>query len=159
MCIMLWIVYFDDFHVDLERRLMQPYKLVRYDNIPANAKPSALIITGSKKRILRENDFPLLQKLIEKTSGKVIGICFGFQYLALLTGGTIIEDQKYKGIKNSHYYNHYDKVISLPKPWVVEERQDNFISCASLNNWRGFQFHPEKKQSDYIKYIKGLTNI
>ncbi len=158
---MLWVVYFDDFYKDVERQLQKrgiKYKLVHCDNIHANTKPSALIICGSKKRILREQPHSKLKELIAKTMGPVIGICYGFQYLALLSGGTIIEDQRFKGIRSEHYYNHHDKVVALPSAWNILETDDGFISVASnpSKNWFGTQFHPEKKQVDFDKYVINL---
>lgn len=154
---MLVVVYFDDFYKELVRRLNVKYKLVHYTKIPINLKPSALIITGSKKRILREPPIPELDNLIQKTSGPVIGICYGFQYLARLSGGTIKEnDAAYRGLKNGHHYNHYDKVVALPTTWMVLEKEDDFISVAKCKNWIGYQFHPEKKQIDFDKYIVSI---
>jgi GMP synthase-like glutamine amidotransferase len=46
-------------------------------------------------------------------------------------------------------------VVALPKTWNVLETEQNFISVA-LNpskKWIGYQFHPEKKQVDFDKYI------
>ena len=155
---MLWVVYFDDFYVDIERQLQRCgviYKIVHCDNINANTKPTSLIICGSKKRILREQPHSKLKELIAKTTGPVIGICYGFQYLALLSGGTIVEDERFKGMRSKHYYNHHDKVVALPKTWNVLESEQNFISAASnpSKKWIGYQFHPEKKQVDFDKYI------
>jgi GMP synthase (glutamine-hydrolysing) len=130
---------------------------VHYTQIPKNLKPSALIITGSKKRILREPLIPELNNIIHKTSGPVIGICYGFQYLALLDGGKIEENQvAYRGIKSGHHYNHYDKVVALPRSWTVLEKEDDFISVAKCKNWIGYQFHPEKKHIDFDKYIVSI---
>ncbi len=154
---MLIVVYFDDFYKEIVRRLNIKFKLVHYTKIPINLKPSALIITGSKKRILREPPIPKLDNLIQKTSGPVIGICYGFQYLARLSGGTIKEnDTAYRGIKSGHHYNHYDKVVALPKSWTVLEKEDDFISVAKCKNWIGYQFHPEYKQIDFDKYIVSI---
>jgi GMP synthase-like glutamine amidotransferase len=161
---MLVIVYFDVFYRDLVTKLKTRYKLVHYTQIHAGLTPSALIITGSKKRILREPSYPELDALIRKTTGRVIGICYGFQYLARLSGGLIREGTEvFRGIREpkaplGHYYNHYDKVVKLPKPWIELEHQDDFISIAyePKKQWIGYQFHPEKKFSDFEKYIGSL---
>lgn len=172
---MLVIVYFDAFYRDLVTKLKTRYKLVHYTQIHPDLTPSALIITGSKKRILREPSYPELDALIRKTIGPVIGICYGFQYLARLSGGLIREGTEvFRGIREpsapdwtlrepkapakSHYYNHYDKVVKLPKQWIELEHQDDFISIAyePKKQWIGYQFHPEKKFSDFEKYIGSL---
>lgn len=156
---MIVVIYFDDFYKDLIRKLSKKYKLVHYTQIPATLNPTALIITGSKKRILREPQNKDLDNIIKRTTGPVIGICYGFQYLARLDGGKIEENATaFRGIRSEHYYNHYDKVVSLPKDWIVLEREQNFISIAMkpANTWIGYQFHPEKKQFDYEKYIGSI---
>ncbi len=154
---MLVIVYFDDFYKDLIRKINKKYKLVHYMQIPSSLKPTTLIICGSKKRILREPRFEKLDQLIKNTSGLVIGICYGFQYLAQLSGGKIVENTSaQRGIISSHYYNHYDKVVYLPNSWTIVEREQDFISIASTYKWIGYQFHPEKKQTDYDKYIGSI---
>jgi len=154
---MLIVVYFDDFYKEIVRRLNIKFKLVHYTKISSTDRPSALIITGSKKRILREPPIPKLDNLIQKTSGPVIGICYGFQYLARLSGGIIKEnDAVYRGIKSGHHYNHYDKVVALPRSWTVLEKEDDFISVAKCKNWIGYQFHPEKKHIDFDKYIVSI---
>lgn len=168
---MLVIVYFDVFYRDLVTKLKTRYKLVHYTQIHPDLTPSALIITGSKKRILREPSYPELDALIRKTIGPVIGICYGFQYLARLSGGLIREGTEvFRGIREpsapdvlslnslGHYYNHYDKVVKLPKQWIELEHQDDFISIAyePKKQWIGYQFHPEKKFSDFEKYIGSL---
>ena len=154
---MLVIVYFDDFYKDLIRKINKKYKLVHYTQISSLLKPTTLIICGSKKRILREPRIAKLDQLIKNTSGPVIGICYGFQYLAQLSGGKIEENATvFRGILSSHYYNHYDKVVYLPNSWTIVEREQDFISIATTNNWIGYQFHPEKKQTDYDKFIGSI---
>ncbi len=159
---MLVIIYFDDFYKDLIRRIDNKYKLVHYTQIPKTLVPDTLIITGSKKRILREPLCHDLDDIIHRTKGPVIGICFGFQYLARLDGGILEENPTvFRGIRDGHHYNHYDKVISLPKGWIVVERESDFISVAAKplafnKYWIGFQFHPEKKQTDFEKYIGSI---
>ncbi len=155
---MLLIIYFDIFRKDLVRRLEENdiiYDIVKYDNLSSyvpKSKITKIIITGSKKRVLRENDFPLLEPFLEKNI-KIIGICFGFQYLALKSGGKVIEDNLYKGRRQGLYFNHHDKVISLPKKWTTISVIDGFINIASTNKWIGFQFHPEKDVEHFKHYL------
>ena len=119
--------------------------------------PTKVIITGSKKRVLRENHFPLLETLLEKNI-KIIGICFGFQYLALKTGGKVVEGVNFKGRRKTEsgeepYFNHNDRILMLPNQWKIISRMDDFINIAATNKWIGFQFHPEKDPEYFKTYV------
>ena len=155
---MLLVVYFDIFKNDLIKRLNESnisFEIAKYDQIDLSIHYDTVIITGSKKRVLSRNEFPLLEQLLSRASTNIIGICFGFQYLALKSGGFIIEDKLFKGFRGNPqlYFNHYDKVVRLPKNWKVIGRQDNFINIAATDKWIGFQFHPEKDPIMFAHYI------
>lgn len=155
---MLLVVYFDIFYKDLIKRLREnniEFELVKYNNINLDKTYDKIIITGSKKRILRENDFPLLEQLIRRKNVQILGICFGFQYLALKTGGELVEGDKHVGLyKDSLYFNHYDRVMKLPQNmWTIVSRVDNFINIAATSRWVGFQFHPEMRRETFEHYL------
>jgi GMP synthase (glutamine-hydrolysing) len=156
---MLLVIYFDIFKKDLVKRLDEnhiKYDIVKYDGIESylqnHPTPTKIIITGSKKRILRENDFPILETLLEKNV-KIIGICFGFQYLALKTGGKLAEGSLFKGKREQLCFNHYDSVVKLPNLWTIVSRIDGFINIAATTKWIGFQFHPEKESAHFNHYV------
>lgn len=158
---MLLVIYFDIFKKDLVKRLDEnhiKYDIVKYDELESylqnHPTPTKVIITGSKKRILRENDFPILETLLEKNV-KIIGICFGFQYLALKTGGKLAEGSLFKGkrLAEQLHFNHYDRVVKLPNLWTIINRIDGFINIAATNKWIGFQFHPEKESAHFNHYV------
>jgi GMP synthase-like glutamine amidotransferase len=164
---MILVVYFDAFHKDLEKRMGEhniPFTLVKYTDLEQYKpdKPiTKLIITGSKQRILRKNDFPLLDAYM-KQDIKIIGICFGFQLLAYKTGGKVVERPLFRGTRStdktaspieSLYFNHYDRVIELPDTWTVVQRIDGFINVAATDKWIGFQFHPEKYDATFRHYL------
>ena len=156
---MLLVIYFDVFRINLVKRLKEnniKYDIVKYSNLEhylqRHPAPTKVIIAGSKKRILRENDFPILENLMKKNV-KIIGICFGFQYLAFKTGGKIVEGANFKGRRDQLYFNHHDKVISLSKPWKIISEIDGFINIAATNKWIGFQFHPEKDPLHFNHYM------
>lgn len=102
---MILVVYFDVFHTDLEKRLVKhniQFDSVKYADLKQYkpAKPiKVIIIAGSKKRILRSNDFPLLDAYM-KQDIHIIGICFGFQLLAHKTGGKVVEGPLFRGIRH-----------------------------------------------------------
>ena len=160
---MILVIYFDKFYTNLQKRLNENkinYKMIKYDDAELEKQllnPTAVILTGSKKRILRENHFPLLEKLMN-SNVKIIGICFGFQYLAYKSGGKLIEDDVFKGKRKSQfeemmYFNHHDKVIKLPKQWKIIEKMDDFINIAATDKWIGFQFHPEYDVDQFARYV------
>lgn len=164
---MILVVYFDVFHKDLEKRMGEhniPFTLVKYADLEQYkpTKPiTKLIITGSKQRVLRSNDFPLLDAYT-KQDIHIIGICFGFQLLAYKTGGKLVEGPLFRGIrplrsntspKEHLYFNHHDRVIELPNTWTVVQRIDGFINVAATDKWIGFQFHPEKYDATFRHYM------
>ena len=152
---MLLVVYFDNFRNDLIKRLKEfniEFEIVKYDNINLDKTYDKILITGSKKRILREHDFPLLEKLLSKKS-KVIGICFGFQYLALKSGGKIVEGRKFVGLRDTMYFNHFDRIVQLPDSWTIVSKMEDFINIAGTESWVGFQFHPEKSRALFEHFV------
>ena len=158
---MLLVIYFDVFITNLVKRLKEnniKYDIVKYNELESylqtHSVPTTVIITGSKKRVLRENDFPILENLMKKNV-KIIGICFGFQYLAFKTGGKLVEGANFEGRRTDErmYFNHHDRVVYLSKPWKIIARIENFINIAATDKWIGFQFHPEKDPVHFNHYV------
>ena len=176
---MILVVYFDVFKKDLEKRLLEHgivYQLVKYADLEhynPTEHISHIIITGSRQRILRHRELPLLDPFLAKDV-YVIGICFGFQYLALKSGGKVVEGQVFKGRRPTDnrnpkplgrpsalglYFNHYDRVLDLPHDWTVIQRIDDFINIAATKKWLGFQFHPEKDDEHFRHYLLPFLRI
>lgn len=161
---MLLVIYFDIFKKDLIDRLKENkiyHDTVKYDDVESYLKthsiPKIVILTGSKKRILKKNEFPQIDKLLKKNV-KIIGICFGFHYLAFKTGATIVECQNFKGRRLSEFgeklfFNHHDRVIKLSKQWKVIAKINDFINIAVTERCIGFQFHPEKDSLYFNRYV------
>lgn len=125
------VIYFDFFSKDLIKRLLEnniKAIVTKYDNSYKylDKEFDVIIICGSKMRILRNNNLVILDKFIKKNS-LIIGLCFGFQYLAYNTGGIIVEGNKYNGVDNINinnhqyklYFNHYDRVTHLSSKWKI----------------------------------------
>jgi GMP synthase-like glutamine amidotransferase len=156
---MILVIYFDTFYKNLQKRLNENnmnYKIMKYEDDLDTRHVDTVILTGSTNRILRKNKFRLLEKLMN-SNVNIIGICFGFQYLAYRSGGKLIEDKLFEGKRKTQfeekYFNHYDKVIKLPKPWKIIETVDDFINIAATDKWVGFQFHPEKNADQFKRYV------
>jgi GMP synthase-like glutamine amidotransferase len=163
---MLLVVYFDVYPNNLIKRLHElsiPFEIVKYNKINLHNDYRVVILTGSDKRILRDNDFHLLDQLIKRPNLFVIGICFGFQYLALKTRGKITENKLFRGRRmagvHNLYFNHYDRVVELSDKWTVSTRIDDFINIAGTENWIGFQFHPEKEKELFQYFVLPFINI
>ena len=177
---MILVIYFDIFRKDLEKRLTQhniPFQLVKYADLK-EYKPTEpikiIIVAGSKERILRTNDFPLLETYM-KQDVHIIGICFGFQYLAFKTGGKVVEGPLFTGRRTVRticertttgktniehlYFNHHDRVLDLPDDWTVVQRIDGFINIAATKKWIGFQFHPEKDDAAFRHYVLPFLKV
>jgi GMP synthase (glutamine-hydrolysing) len=171
---MILVVYFDVFIEDLKKRLLEhdiAYEVVKYADLEHYTPPERIrhvIIAGSKKRVLRSHDFPLLDPFLAKDV-YIIGICFGFQWLAYKSGGKVVEGKQFKGRRpkptNQNpkplsrpsalgiYFNHHDRVLDLPDDWTVIQRIDDFINIAATKKWLGFQFHPEKDDEHFRHYL------
>ena len=125
---------------------------------------------GSTRRILRDGIHPCLDRVLNMPT-PVIGICYGFQHMAMCSGG-ILEDGAVKikitdmpgtiGNENVKVWvNHFDKVKSLPTSknakhkvvWKIDSVIDGTIYMAHTHKWLGFQFHPEYKKKQFEKFI------
>jgi GMP synthase-like glutamine amidotransferase len=180
----LLIYYFDSQTKILERRLKE-YG-ISYDAIPKNeltnylahTTPDLVFIPGTVARSnikktdesgqivqKKERDLTEIEELLKLKKTTIIGLCFGFQSLARVTGGKLrtthpinhrgFETQEYKGKFYDVWYNHFDRVIRLPSTWDIKMRFDDFIAYATMARGRihGFQFHPEKRRETFDAFI------
>jgi GMP synthase-like glutamine amidotransferase len=134
------------------------------------------IISGSRRRILRDGNHASIDRIL-KMPVPVIGICYGFQYMAMRSGG-VLEDGATKtkmtsmhgtvGKKNIRMWvNHFDKVKTLPTVaskdaifkvlWKIDSVVDGTIYMAHTDRWIGFQFHPEYKRNQFEEFILPLV--
>jgi GMP synthase-like glutamine amidotransferase len=131
-------------------------------------------INGSIRRILRDGNVPSID-FIMKTKIPIMGVCYGFQYLAMQSGGKLEENAQI--LKDSHkmivtkeskqlsvWVNHYDKVVNLPTHtvaknaavkalWEIDIEHDGIIYMAHTEKWIGFQFHPENNKKLFEEYM------
>ena len=136
------------------------------------------LISGSKKRILRDGTYASIDRIL-KMPVPVIGICYGFQYLAMRSGG-VLEDGGETSMDNANmdttvnlggelvkmkiWISHHDKVLKLPTKkvganaaikaiWSIDLMMDNMIYMAHTDKWIGYQFHPEFKKKSFDEFI------
>jgi GMP synthase (glutamine-hydrolysing) len=170
---MILVVYFDVFIEYLKKRLLEhniAYEVVKYADLEHYKPPTSIrhvIIAGSKQRVLRRHDFPLIDPFLAKDV-YIIGICFGFQWLAYKSGGKVVEGKQFKGRRATDkqkpktlglYFNHHDRVLDLPDDWTVIQRIGDFINIAATEKWIGFQFHPEKDDEHFRHYLLPFLRI
>lgn len=110
-----------------------------------------------------------LDALLENPAIKrIIGICFGWQYLAKISGGTLVEGNLYNSVKKTSFnmplwFYHHDIVTHMPPSWQIFDTATSidgytFINVAVSKNHRliGFQFHPEKDSKTFAFFILPL---
>ncbi len=179
---MLLVIYFDAFCKDIIQQLNKnnilhiklKYSAIKsqahFANILSKHKITHAIIAGSHQRILRlPHNLIYLDALIANAKIKrIIGICFGWQYLAKISGGTLAEGNLYNGIKTTLFnmplwFYHHDIVTKMPASWHIFDTATSidghtFINAAASNNHRliGFQFHPEKDSKNFDVFILPL---
>jgi GMP synthase (glutamine-hydrolysing) len=122
----------------------------------------AIILSGSKYRILHENS-PTLPPSIIKLNIPILGICYGFQWLIKITKGGICthEDNKLHEYgkrltiynkTNTYLFKHNDYICNLNESkWIphIYDETHNQIWMATHKTLplTGIQFHPEKKEA------------
>lgn len=123
----------------------------------SNHEPvKVFFIMGSTRRILRDGIHPSIDRVLNMPA-PVIGICYGFQYMAMRSGGTL-EDGATRikmlnmpgtiGNENiKMWVNHFDKVKSLPTSKSAKHKvvwMELFIWRTLINGW----------DSSFIRNIK-----
>lgn len=163
------VIYFDRYG-GLKRRLEgynieADYVYVNHVDTYLNEHciPDVTIVCGSKRSIFDNPRYPAIDRIIE-SGHYVIGICYGFEYMAQIAGGTlkhasrnrkIVRKEMYEGHEYEFWYNHYDSVISLPPSWKVLKwsERPHHIDIATSGNQVGFQFHPEKRKATFERFV------
>ncbi len=157
------------------RRLRQIGVEVSYTN-PAEAlesinthKPTGLILSGGPNDISYDNATLSVDKKIFSLGIPILGICYGWQLIAHLLGGTVKHSKKEYGPeeiifdkqpgmfalpekKFSVIMSHGDTVTQLPEGFTPIGRTKQVDYAAVVNektNIYGIQFHPEAHHSTY----------
>ncbi len=177
---MLLVIYFDRYIKDLVKQLRNnrvPHIILKHSNINTDIntivkqhRVSHVIIAGSQQRILRlSHKLAHLDAILTNpTVKRVVGICFGWQYIAKVCGGQLAEGRHYKGLKTTMlnrplWFDHHDIVTWMPPSWSIFDTATSvdgkfFINVAASNDGRlvGFQFHPEKSDDDFKVFVLPL---
>lgn len=157
------------------RRLRQIGVEVTYTN-PEEAlehiqksKPTGIILSGGPNDISFDNATLSVDKTIFTLGIPVLGICYGWQLIAYLLGGTVKHSKKEYGPEEiifdtqpgmfalpekrfSVIMSHGDTVTVLPKGFSPIGHTNNVEYAAVVNEKDkifGIQFHPEAHHSKY----------
>lgn len=116
-----------------------------------------VIILGNSKRILRAGKDDEIEKIMKKEV-RVIGICYGMEYLAWRSGGEIEEGVKMKGNREGKWYNHNDRVVKLGKGWRGTKKRGMYIE-GRTRKWKGYQYHPEHNKETMKEMLKEIDKM
>jgi GMP synthase-like glutamine amidotransferase len=162
-----------DSSIEVIFKLFSDLNLVKFI-ISKEQRIDAFILSGSSYRIL-EDSSPQLPKRILSLGIPILGLCYGFEWIVQVLGGTVatfenkkehiynkfIEIEKpFKVSKIKYAFNHYDYIQKLPKNWSIslthKEGIDEQIWIAYDNNKQimGLQFHPEKYKKSGVEFYR-----
>jgi GMP synthase (glutamine-hydrolysing) len=132
-------------------------------------KPNGIILSGGPSSVY-EKGAPTIDKEIFDLNIPVFGICYGWQLMARLLGGTVQKTTKEYGPEKitvkrplgilgklpkkqfTAYVSHGDSVTVLPKDFVQTALTNNVEFTAVQNikkHLYGVQFHPEIEHTEY----------
>jgi len=156
------------------RRLRQLGVLTEYSNPEAalktikQKKPTGIIFSGGPNDISHDASLSIDPKVLS-LGIPVLGICYGWQLIAHLLGGSIKHSKKEYGPEDiiftkqpgifklpkkkfSAIMSHGDTVTKLPKGFVAVGKTKQVDYAAVLNEKAkifGVQFHPEAEHTTY----------
>ena len=142
--------------------------------------PQGIILSGGPSSVYEEGA-PTISKELLTRNVPVLGICYGWQLMAKLLGGTVknttkeygpetIEIKQTKGVlkdipqKNySVIVSHGDSVITLPKGFEILATTPT-VEYSAVENTKeqfyGVQFHPEAHHTEYgLEVLRNFANI
>ena len=131
--------------------------------------PKGIILSGGPASVYDQNA-PQISEEILKLNIPVLGICYGFQLVSKIFGGTVEKSEKREfGLakinilrkselfsnlpeKFNVWMSHSDKVIQLPEKFISLASTDNTEFAAAFDPERkiyGVQFHPEVYHTEF----------
>jgi len=141
---------------------------------PAEIQQAEAVILSGGPRSVLTNDHPALSEEIWNMPIPLLGICYGFQLMALAEGGkvkpcrmsefgkttfrTIGKSLLWEGLPNESivWMSHGDQVTECPSNFELIGSSDNAPVAAFQNTKRaryGIQFHPEVVHTDFGKQV------
>lgn len=142
-------------------------------NSRLDAGVKGVIVSGGPGSALQLDHFPLLGHLGELTC-PLLGICFGFHWMAQVEGGKLTSSHRVReyglaevNLKKKNllfhrvpakikvWMSHGDSVVHLPPSFEVLGSTSHHIAAFAHQKrpWYGVQFHPEVHHSQFGKEI------
>jgi len=138
----------------------------------AKAEPEGIIFSGGPASVY-EKDAPMVDKKIFSYSIPILGICYGWQLIAHLLGGTVLSGHKEYGpaklfVKKPNplladiqgidtvWMSHGDTVEDVPFGFEIWGSTEGVRACMVGNSKKkiyGVQFHPEIEHSQCGKLL------
>lgn len=127
---------------------------------------AGIILSGGPASVYGENA-PQVPLAIFDRNVPILGICYGWQFMAHALGGEVKSGWKEYGIERvklnelsigipslefSAVVSHGDTVSIIPPGFKILGSTEKVFAAAALHpekKWLGVQFHPEAKHTDY----------
>lgn len=129
-------------------------------------KPSGVVLSGGPASVYAEGA-PTIDPRLFEAKVPILGICYGWQLMAHLLDGEVVNAHKEYGPeqivfqnnvfklarkKSTVYMSHGDTVTKLPQGFVSVGSTPSVVNAAVINakrNWFGVQFHPEADHTEF----------
>lgn len=130
-------------------------------------KPNGIILSGGPASVY-DKDAPTISKKVFDLKIPILGICYGWQLMAKLLGGTVKNTQKEYGPQklviqkpisifsldkksSVAIMSHGDTVVKLPRGFKATAKTPSVAFAGVINNDKnlyGVQFHPEASHTE-----------
>lgn len=141
---------------------------VSFDTLMHMENLKGIVLSGGPKSVYAADAYTIDPRILEGP-WPILGICYGMQLMAHLSGGvvhkaakqefgeatiTIKHDRLFKDTPTTQtvWMSHGDEVIELSSEYEVLAFHDTMATLAIKHTqkpWYGVQFHPEVKHSTY----------
>ncbi len=134
--------------------------------------PNGIVLSGGPASVY-EKGAPTVSKKLFALGVPILGICYGWQLMAKLLGGTVRNTQKEYGLEllkatmktflqsGTVIMSHGDTVIKLPKGFVPIARTRSVRYAGVINETKkiyGVQFHPEAHHTEQgTEFLKNFA--
>ncbi len=155
--------------------------LLPLENVDRANEFDAVIIGGGPSRLKKgSKEIRLIENLIKKFKGPILGICLGFQAICLALGGELTstspsfgpqkvivkeEDEIFKGIPNvfTAWESHNDTISKIPEELIaLAFAEKGYVEAVKHKEKKIYAvlFHPEVDHTEYgSSLLSNFLNI